>query len=170
MTEVISYRLQDAEELKNLAVQKGITVSTLSSRIIEKYIDYYHHIENYNFIAMPRSMLMEIYNQVEPIKSGSIIDIGTKIALADLKLIYDDPKLLDVINYLHVWFDHNNFILKHFDKNGQYKLVCRHEMGQNWSQITSDILLQIFVRLGYTGNVIEVEDDNFSFQVNKEKK
>jgi hypothetical protein len=102
MTEVISFRLQNADELKNLATQKGITVSTLSSRIIEKYLNYYHYIENYNFIAMPRNMLTEMYNQLDLTKTGSIVDIGTKIALADLKLIYDDPKLSDIINYLHV--------------------------------------------------------------------
>jgi hypothetical protein len=170
MTEVISYRLQNADELKNLAIQKGITVSTLSSRIIEKYLNYYHYIENYNFIAMPRTMLTEMYNQLDPAKSESLIDIGAKIALADLKLIYDDPNLLDIINYLHVWFDHNSFILKHFDKDGQFKLVCRHEMCKNWSQITSEILAQIFIRSGYDSRVTEVQDDNFSFQVDKKKK
>lgn len=170
MTEVISYRLQNTDELKNLATQKGVTVSTLSSRIIEKYLSYYHYIESYNFIAMPRTMLTEMYNQLDPTKSETIIDIGTKIALADLKLIYDNPNLIDIINYLHVWFDHNSFILKHFDKDGQYKLVCRHEMGKNWSHITAEILAQIFIRLGYNSKVIEVLEDNFSFQVEKEKK
>lgn len=170
MTEVISYRLQNSEELKNLATQKGITVSTLSSRIVEKYLDYYHYIENYNFIAMPRTMLTEMYNQLDPTKSKSIVDIGTKIALADIKLIYDDPNLLDIINYLHVWFDHNSFILKHFDKDGQFKLVCRHEMCKNWSQITAEILSQIFIRLGYDSKVTEVLEDNFSFQVDKKKR
>ena len=167
MTEVISYRLHDAEALKNLADQKGVTVSTLSSKIIENYLNYYNYIENYNFIAMPRTMLTELYNAVDPSNSKSIIDVATKIALSDLKLSYDDPNLLDVINYLHVWFDHNNFILKHFDKNTQYKLVCRHDMGRNWSDITSQILTQIFIQLGYQSKVIEFHDDNFSFQVDK---
>jgi hypothetical protein len=170
MTEVISFRLQNADELKNLATQKGITISTLSSRIIEKYLNYYHYIENYNFIAMPRNMLMEMYNQLDLTKTESIVDIGTKIALADLKLIYDDPKLLDIINYLHVWFDHNSFILKHFDKDRQFKLVCRHEMGKNWSQITAEILTQIFIRLGYESKVTEVLEGNFSFQVDKKNR
>jgi hypothetical protein len=169
MTEVISYRLNDTEALKSLASQKGITVSTLSSKIVENYLNYYHYIENYNFIAMPRTMLSELYAHVNPNNAQSIIDIATKIALSDLKLSYDNPSLTDVINYLHVWFDHNSFILKHFDKTDSFKLVCRHDINENWSKITSQILVEIFTRLGYQSKVLEVQDDNFSFQVEKNK-
>lgn len=170
MTEVISFRLQESEQLKKLATQKGMTVSALSTRIIENYLNYYHYVENYNFIAMPRNMLSEIYNKVDIERAEKIIDIGTKIALSDIKLNYDEPRLTDIINYLHVWFDHNNFILSNFDKNGYFKFVCRHDMGKNWSKITSKILSQIFLTLGYESKVIEVEEDNFSFQVTKNKK
>lgn len=169
MTEVVSYRLDDTEALKNLASQKGITVSTLSSKIIENYLNYYHYIENYNFIAMPRTMLSELYSHVDPDNANSIIDVATKIALSDLKLSYEEPNLSDVINYLHVWFDHNSFILKHFEKNDSFKLVCRHDMNNNWSEITAKILVEIFTRLGYKSTVLEVQDDNFSFHVEKQK-
>lgn len=167
MTEVISYRLHDSEALKNLANQKGVTVSTISSKIVENYLNYYHYIENYNFIAMPRTMLSELYAHLDPDNSKSVVDIATKIALSDLKLSYDNPNLIDVINYLHVWFDHNSFILKHFEKSDNFKLVCRHDMKENWSKITSQILVQIFSQLGYQSKVLEVQDDNFSFQVEK---
>ena len=57
MTGIISFRTDLLEALKKLAKSKEVTVSTLTSNIVENYLNYYQSIEERNFIAMPRDML-----------------------------------------------------------------------------------------------------------------
>ena len=70
MTDVISFRTDNIEQLKKLAESKGSTVATLTSKIIDEYLNYYQRIQERKFVCMPREMVFVMYDIIDESKQG----------------------------------------------------------------------------------------------------
>ena len=169
MTGVISYRTDLFEALKKLAKSKGVTISTLTSSIVENYLNYYQSTEERNFIAMPRDMLSLIYDSLKESQFDEIIQLTTEGAVRDIKLNFHVITHESIGKYIQAWFDHNGFSLKTLEVDNQIKYACRNDMGKNWNLITSKILVTIFDAFSFKGNVDDARNRFFSIKINERK-
>lgn len=169
MTGIISFRTDLLEALKKLAKSKEVTVSTLTSNIVENYLNYYQSIEERNFIAMPRDMLSLIYDSLKESQFEEIIQITTEGAIRDIKLNFHVITHEIIGKYILEWFDHNGFSLKTSEVDNQIKYACSNDMGKNWNLISSKILVTIFNAFGFKGNVEDARNRFFSIKINQSK-
>ena len=167
MTDVVSYRTDNIDRLKELAEAKGITVSTLSSKIIEEYLNYFQRIQERKFMSMPREMMSLIYDIIDESNFDKLISFTVKWASTDLKMSFHSPNLDSIFLYIQSWFEFNGFILNRFESDDYFRYVCRHDMNKNWSEITSKILVGMFKEFGFEGLQEEIEDDFFAIKVAK---
>ena len=93
MTDVISYRTDNIEQLKKLADVKGVTLASLSSKIVEDYLNYFQRIQERKFIAMPREMVFVMYDIMDELNFEKLIEFTIKWASTDLKMAIHKPDL-----------------------------------------------------------------------------
>lgn len=167
MTDVISYRTDSINQLKELANNKSTTVSTLSAKIIEDYLNYFQRIQERKFVCMPREMVYVMYDVIDESNFEKLINFTIKWASTDLKMSFHKPDLDSIFLYIQSWFDHNGYILNRFDSDESVRFVCRHDMNKNWSEITSKILVGMYKEFGYDGVQDETESDFFAIKVSK---
>ena len=167
MKVVISYRLseENIKVLEHLARKRGIPLATLTSNIIDNYLNYYLLLENSNYLLLPRDPLRMILKSVEESKLVPIIEAAVKQIRSTLVSI---PPLTDkvIIGSFERWCESNGMKFDWVDENGFTKFICKHNLGRNWSILLIEILSQLL-----QSEIAQksIEEASISFELKKDK-
>ncbi len=166
MKEVVSYRLEenDGITLEQLARKKGMPLATLTSQIIERYLNYYRIIEEAGYVALPKQALKILFNLVDESKFDPIVEAAAKQIMVDIRLHYGNVTDEIVTSEAQRWYESNGMILKKFDNDGYTSYVCKHDLGLNWSRLAIRILAEIFQADVFKQ---DIKDDVFSFELKR---
>lgn len=166
MKDVVSYRLEekDGSTLEQIARKKGMPLATLTSQIIDRYLNYYRIIEESGYVSLPKQTLKILLNLIDESKFDSIVESFAKQAIADIRLHYVEITDENISRAAQRWFESNDMVLVQFYNADYTKYVCKHELGLNWSKLAVRILAELF-----ESEILnqDVKDDMFAFELKK---
>ena len=135
MKDVVSYRLEekDGSTLEQIARKKGMPLATLTSQIIDRYLNYYRIIEESGYVSLPKQTLKILLNLVDESKFDSVVEASAKQAMMDIRLHYGETTDENISRGVQRWLESNDMVLVQFHNADHTKYICKHELGLNWS-------------------------------------
>ena len=168
MTEIISFRLSDknSKSIEKLARKRGMPLATLSSKIIDNYLNLNLQLEESGYVFLPKQPLRILLKTLDESKFGPIIEAAAQQIMFYLNLRTLKVTDKDIIEGLERWCDGNAIMLESYDENEFTKLICKHDLGINWSKIVLGILSQLL-----QSELVnpKIEEDIFSFQLKNDE-
>lgn len=166
MKEVVSYRLEekDGSALQQIARKNGMPLATLTSQIIDRYLNYYRIIEESGYVSLPKQIIKILLDLIDESKFDSIVEAASKQAMVDIRLHYGEVTDENTSSGVQRWFESNGMVLVQFYHEEHTKYVCKHELGLNWSKLAVRILAELFE--SELTNV-DIKDDMFAFELKK---
>ena len=169
MTDVVSYRTEKIDKLKKIAEQKNISLSQLSSDIIDDYLEFSLLVENYPMMRISKKLFSYSFSFFDDSELEKLIDFASKEANQTVKTIVSDYSLPNILLIVRTWFKYNDLKLQEFDETSSFKFVCKNENSLNWNKFITGCLLRLFKSFGYSGSLNSVEEGFFSISIVKNK-
>ena len=169
MTDVISYRTERIEELKKLAKDKNISLSQLTSEIIDYYFDFLIIRQKLNLYRESQPIISKCLELIDDSKLNDLIDFGITDHVQSIRSGTNDYSFESMLDLARLWFRYNKFDLQVFDENDTMKFVCKNQMSKNWNKAASGIEIGIFKHFGFNGVVLSVEKGLMEYKISKQK-
>ena len=154
MTVVISYRTERIEELKKLAKEKDVSLSTLTSVIIGEYLDFHIMTENYKMLRLGRKAVSTAFENLDKQALEKVIKVASEEISKSVKTVITEPSLENLFPLVRKWFKYNDFDLKEFDETDTIKLVCKTNMSKNFNEYISKTLVKMVNLSDYDGTAL----------------
>jgi hypothetical protein len=168
MTDVLSYRTDKIKELKKLAKEKNISLSQLSSDIIDDYLDYAKLYSRFDRYSDSREIISICFESIDESALDKVLEVSMSEVTSAMKAI-GVGSFEEVIDIAGTFFRINSFNLDQFDKGPHIDFVSKNPMPKNWNIYASTVLTKLFKNLGYDGVVESVEKGFFSVKISKQK-
>lgn len=163
---VISYRTNKDEKLKKIAFEKKMTVSQLSTNVIDNYLYEYDLVTKYDMIRDTRKMISLIFDLVSDQDMDKVLEVDSTEVVQSLKSMTTDFSFENILNLLlEKWFNLNNFKLEQFVEEEYVKFACKNTMGKNWNIHQAKVFVRIFENFGFKGNVETAEENLLLFRI-----
>ena len=139
-------------------------LATLTSQIIQQYLNYYRIIEESGYVSLPKQALKILFNLIDESEFDPIVEAAAKQIMVDIRLHYGNVTDENVASWVQRWYESNGMVLKKLSDNGHTKYVCKHDLGLKWSKLAIRILAELF-----QSDMIkqDIKDDTFSFELKK---
>ncbi|MFB5600055.1 MAG: hypothetical protein ACE5SW_07500 [Nitrososphaeraceae archaeon] len=181
-TKCITFRLDEGvvTELTKESDQKEISLNVLVNQILKRYAEWDKYENKIGVIPVPRVMMTKLIdkslriakdsgiNNIEEIKK-EIITEAVEIAYSSLKesvlFMRSDFNLFSVLYILEEYMKVCGLNSEHkFDNGRRHVFTLQHDMGENWSIFSKELLEKIFINLAqvktnitYTNNTVIAE-------------
>jgi len=169
MTDVLSYRTDKIEELKKLASKRNISLSQLSSDIIEEYLEFELLTSKYKMHRDSEKLISYLYELLDESTMEKIIDFNTEEVVNSIKTMTNDFSLANILNIIKKWLKFNNLTLDEFDEDSHIKLLCNNNLSRNWNIMNATVFVKIFEHFGYSGMVDSTQNEFLAFKISKQK-
>lgn len=134
MTDVISYRTDKLEELNKLAKERNVSLSELSSNIIDYYLEFYELRKNLEMFKDSSEMLSLCFSLLDESDLEKTSDLLGKGITRYIKMVTSDFSLGNILKIYENWYKFNNFKVAIFDEADYTKIVCGNPMSKNWNK------------------------------------
>jgi len=169
MTDVLSYRTERLEELKKLAKEKNISLSQLSSEIINEYLNFFLLTSKYDMFCESKRLISACFELLDESDLEKTSDILGNEVFQYLKTLTTDFSLPKIIEIVRTWYTYNHFTLDEFDEGDFIKLVTKNTMSKNWNLHNAKGAIKFFKRFGYDGAIDAAEEGLVSYKISKTK-
>ena len=116
MTDVISYRTEKGEKLKKLAKERSISVSQLTSDIVDYYFEYFDLRQKMGMFKASSEMMSYWFSLISDSDILKTTDLLSKVITRYVKTITNDVSLANLIKIILNYYDYNHFQFSEFDE------------------------------------------------------
>lgn len=151
------------DEMQREADQKDVSLNVLVNQVLRRYRDWDRYETMIGMMPVPKVMLTSIIEEAASIaNSGGIGDIGRywdrivkEAALAAFSIMKDQVmfmkkgyNLWTVLSVLQEYMKAAGIKSDHrTEPGGRHVFIIRHELGENWSIFTEELMSMIFESL-----------------------
>lgn len=167
MTNVLSYRTDKVSELKILAKERNISLSQISSDIVDNYLESNRLFSGMNLYCDIREIISICFESIDEKQLEKVLNVSMKDVAKAMKLkgINSFEKASEIaIGFFNV----NSFSLEKHDTGSHLVFVSKNPMPKNWNIYVSTIITLLFKNVGYCGIVESVDHGFFSVAISKE--
>ena len=170
----INLRLDD-KCFRILQKEAGVNyqpLGTYAAGVLNKYLNFYLKLEKRGDVPMPNVILREVYNSLKEEEIGKIQEITKTFGQDNLKLTGNAMSVEHIVYALERWFGHTSLDYRTIQNDkDQNKIIIssRHNLGMNWSKITSGSIIDVLHDAGAECKPIDISENIFSIEVKKEK-
>ena len=130
----VTFRIDDAclSALKHESIEKKVSLNSLVHNLIDKYIDYYRHLEKFETIVMPRSILKTI---LELLSDEQISALANDLAKGDVNEFihfkWGKKDQDSVLEFLHMFFNECGYGgYRQESHENHHRLLIHHKLGK----------------------------------------
>ena len=167
MTHVITYRTDRIEDLKKLSKEKKISLSSLTSEIINDYLEYWIITKNFKMFCSGEKALSVAFENLDKQTLEKVIKIATNEATNSIKTMTNEFSLENISSIVRKWFKYNKFDLREFHEEDTVKLVCKTNLSKNFNEYISKVTTSIINQFGYNG-ISSNEDGIIQIKISKQ--
>jgi len=169
MTDVLSYRTDKIEQLKKLAKEKNISLSQLSSEIIDEYLQFYALTQKFDMYRDSKEMISFCFELIDKSDLDKVVALASKGDIQTIKTMIQEYSFENITDVIRSWYQFNNFKVEEFDQDGSLKFVCKNNMSENWNTVIATELVAVYKYFGYDGVIESKEKGLFDFKILKQK-
>ncbi len=154
---------QSEKELKEEAIGKSLSVNTLVSQIIAKYLEWDRHMEKLDAITIPADALARLSDRVD---EESLADFARDLAKSRINLVriwYKEVTPENVLRFLSFYFERNKTARIALSKDERPQHVIGFHRGGMKGSIWFKHFVEAMFKLSGKHIVVEVQENQFSF-------
>ena len=171
-TEGATFRLRKIalDKLRNDAIQKQISLNTLTNQIFEQYIDYNANAAKAGLIAFPRVLLIKL---MDKLSEEEIVQIARNIATTQVKdmvlLLKSTYTIESFLAVVESWIRTSGFPFKHEISGTRHLYIIQHDLNKNWSLYLSKLFDFVMEDLVERRPMFQINNNSIVFEVDTEK-
>jgi hypothetical protein len=169
MTDVITYRTENGEELKKLAKERNISLSQLTNDIVKYYFEFFDLRTKANLLKSSSETISYCFSLISESDVLKTTDLCCKVITRYIKTITNDFSLASMIKIFLNYYKYNNFEYSEFDEPDYIKIVCKNTMSKNWNEYLSIGITKCFNHFGFDAVEDSFEDGIHSYKIPKQK-
>jgi len=169
LTDVISYRTEKGDELKKLSKKKNISLSQLTSDIIDEYLLFYSMNQHYDMLRESKKVVSFCFEFLSESDIEKVSDLNAEEATQSMKMVLHEYSFENITDLLRAWFKYNKFTVEEFEMDGNLKFACKNNMSKNWNIEVSSSITKTYKNFGYASVIESQEKGLFSFKISKQK-
>ncbi len=163
-TRSVTFRVDSSivDELQREADGKEVSLNVLVNQVLKRYAEWGMYENKLGMMPVPKSMLTSLMNKaVDMLKSSGIKDIepyrdeivkqAAELAFNIMKdavlFMKKNYNLWVVLSVLQEYMKVSGIKADHIIQGSKHVFVIQHELGENWSLFTQELLKLIFERL-----------------------
>jgi predicted hydrocarbon binding protein len=157
----ITFRF-DNEIIKSLrheAKQRNISTNTLVNQIVKEHINWHFNAPKAGFIAVKRSLIVEVMNHLSEQEIISIAEHVAKTTHKDsILFIEKEYTMKSALDFLENWIKVSGYTYRHEElDDGQHRhmYLIQHDMGIKWSTYLANLYQFLFDELKKSKDKIE---------------
>ena len=168
MTDVVTFRTEEMEQLKKLAKEKNVSISQLTGDIVNYYFEFYD-LRNTKPLKASSEMISFCFSLLSESDLQKTTDLVNKEITRFVKTITTDFSLANMIKIILNYYKYNHFKFSEFDETDYIKIVCENPMSRNWNKNAVTGLSRFLNDIGLA-TVVDSSDDRFhSYKISKQK-
>ena len=170
-SESITFRLDSTilNKLHHEAEHKDISVNTLVSHIIRRYIDWHSNAAKAGFVTIRRELLS---NLIKRLSEKEISSIAEQIAQNETKdfvlLLRNEYNIESALDVIETWIKISDYPYRHEVNSTRHSYVIQHDMGKNWSLYIAELYRFLFGEFGLKNVEFDLSDNSLHFIVDIE--
>ena len=169
MTEVISYRTEKLEELKKLAKVRNVSLSQLSSNIIDEFLEFKELTTKYRMHSDSEKLISHVFELLDESAIEKIIDAYVEEHVDTIKTVTNDFSVPSILNLAKTWTKFNDIPIEEFSEESNLKIVCKNNLSLNWNKMIAKSWIKIFENFGHSGIEDVFKEGMFSVKISKQK-
>ncbi len=169
MTDVLSYRTGKIERLKKLAKKRNVSLSQLSSDIIDEYLLFYDLTQKSDMYRDSKAMISFCFELIDKSDLDKVVALASKRVIQTIKTMIQEYSFENITDVIRPWFKFNNFKVEEFDQGESLKFVCKNNMSENWNAMIAAEVVAIYKYFGYDGVIESKEKGLFDYKILKQK-
>ena len=169
MTEVISYRTEKIEELKKIAKARNVSLSQLSSDIVDEYLEFKELTTKYRMHKDSEKLISHVFELLDESSIEKIIEAYVEEHVDTIKTVTNDFSMPSILNLAKTWTKFNDIPIEEFSEESYLKLVCKNNMSLNWNKMIAKSWIKIFENFGHSGTEDLFKEGMFSVKISKQK-
>ena len=169
MANVISYRTDKEEQLKKFAKQRSITLSQLTSDIVNHYLEFYELSTKLDMVRDTKKTISVCFELLDDDDLTKIGEIDTVEVIQSFKMMINDFSFEKLSELVRSWFRFSNYDLEEFDEDTHVKFVSKNKMSRNWNFHQANVFVQIYQHFGFSGSVESTEENLLVFKISKKQ-
>ncbi|HEY7107882.1 MAG TPA: hypothetical protein VH415_00490 [Nitrososphaeraceae archaeon] len=173
-SESITFRLDNdtIKQLRHEADQQDISTNALVNHILKEHIKWHSNAPRAGFIAVRRSLIMNLMNFLS---ERDIVSVAENVAKSTNKdsilLLEKEYTIKSALQFLENWMKISGYVYRHEeikDDQNRHIYVIQHDMGMKWSIYLANLYQLLFDELNENNKRIEFEktENTLAFTVN----
>jgi len=167
-TDVISLRVKESlkKQLEKAAKKDGVNPTTMITRILTLYFDWYRHERAMGWAALTRPLFGEIIKTLTKDEITKIaIGKGKEEFIGAIQFVYGELTLDNIDKFIEHWTESARMSYRHTEKNNTQRYILRHFLGINWSIFCATTVREAAIELGYKMQNEKIANNNVSFEL-----
>lgn len=152
--------------LQNVAKEMNLTPSSLGSKIITDYLEFYYYKIQRGDITVSQPILKSMVEAIDPKKINQISRVTANHILSEIKSQEGKVTYPILVEHFLEWNKGNHMIFNKIQQKNSDLFVSKHSICRNWSEIQCKTYANAFEMAGET--VLEQDftsDDSYSLEV-----
>ena len=162
---MITYRTERGEELKKIANENNISLSQLSSDIIEDYLEFRTLNKHYRMYRDSEALISYVYEFLDDSALEKISDFASTEAINSIQMMTNDFSIMSILKIIEDWFKFNDMPIQIFSEESNLKLISNNNMSKNWNFLACKGFVKVFEHFGYSGMTDHFNKGIFSIKI-----
>lgn len=166
-TDIITIRVPKLlkEQLEKTSKKNHSNLNTLINQILVKKMHWDEQLTSLGWLPFDPYTIREILKYLTEDEIVEISKISQKKVIKGIQFIYGDTDLETVADFFDTWLNDANMIFRHTHDLDSHKFIVHHELGKNWSTLTTKITEGFVKELGYQITDLDEKEDSYSFTI-----
>jgi len=165
---LITFRLPEelAGELREEAKNTQISLNTLASQILNRYVTWERYSDKLGLMPMPRSVMKEMFCDLSNEKIRNMASNSCSEALKELVLIKEGSLTLEsFISVFNEWLKASGIVHRYKKNMNCYHYVIHHSLNKTFSVYLAELLTSILDDLHNCNKEITVRQESLSITI-----
>ena len=163
----LGFRLkdEDQDEFLDVANQEGMTVSSLTAKIVHDWLRFRRSKQHRGDITLASRILRNRHEAIREEEIPKIVKADSKYILSEMSFQIDNLDFKELTKRITEWSRENGLILVTRNREQSVVFMQKHDLGKIWSEIQCKMYCAMYEKIGETILSQKYDKDSFSFEV-----
>jgi len=163
----LGFRLrdEDQDEFLEIVDQEGMSVSSLTSKIVHDWLRFRRSKQHRGDITLASKILKSRHDAIQKEMIPKIVKWDSKYILSEMQFQVDNLDFKELTKRITEWNRENGLIFVMRDRERGKVFMQKHDLGIIWSEIQCKMYCMMYECIGETVLYQKFEKNSFSFEI-----
>ena len=163
----LGFRLrdEDQDEFLEIVSQEGMSVSSLTAKIIHDWLRFERSKKHRGDITLASRILKNRHDAIPKKLIPKIVKEDSKYILSEMQFQVDNLDFKELTKRIIEWNKENGITFVMRTREGSKVFMQKHDLGAVWSEIQCKMYCMMYEKIGQTVLSQKYDRNSFSFEI-----